>query len=230
MRVLSLLCLVITVLSHAGCSPCRRIHGCGHTATNRDVHGPPDVETYIRHLESPDRDAWQRPDDVIAVLKLHPDAWVADVGCGPGYFTRRLARAVPQGVVFAVDIEPRQLDRLNEHLHNDGLFNVVPVLAPPDDPRLPRGLFDVVLVVNTYHHFPERVRYLQRLRQALRRAGRLVIIDYHKRDLPVGPPPEHKMDREVVVQEALQAGFTLTEAPDVLPYQYFLVFRPVARD
>ncbi len=229
--VLSLMWMTLVTVVPQGCTPCRHRcdhgHGLGRPA-NRDLHGPSDVEAYIRHLESSDRDAWQRPDEVVAALKLYPDAWVADVGSGPGYFTRRLARAVPEGVVFAVDVEPRQLDRLNEHLGNEGLRNVVPVLAPPEDPRLPPRLFDVILVVNTYHHFPQRVRYLERLRSALRPAGRLVVIDYHKRDLPVGPPPDHKIDREVVIQEARQAGLTLTDAPDFLPYQYFLVFRPVA--
>lgn len=218
----------LVVLTLSSCSPCRGGHG-PRAHANRDLHGPADVEAYIRHLESSDRDPWQRPDEVIAVLQLRADAWVADVGSGPGYFTRRLARAVPQGVVFAVDVEPRQLDRLNEHLRGDGLRNVVPVLAPLDDPRLPPRLFDLVLVVNTYHHFPERVRYLERLRDVLRPAGRLVVIDYHKRELPVGPPPEHKIEREVVIEEARQAGFTLTDAPDFLPYQYFLVFRPVTQ-
>jgi ubiquinone/menaquinone biosynthesis C-methylase UbiE len=189
------------------------------------VHGPADIEAYIRHLESPERDTWQRPDEVIAALAIPPQAWVADVGSGPGYFALRLARAVPHGVVFAVDVEPRQLDRLNEHLTREGLQNVVPVLAPAEDPRLPPALFDLVLVVNTYHHFPDRVGYLRRLRSALRSRGRLVIIDYHKRDLPVGPPPEHKLERETVLQEAAAAGLALVAEPTFLPYQYFLVFQ-----
>jgi len=218
-----LLAMGVCVLWLGGCAPCHRGHH--HGPANRDVHGPADVEAYIRHLESAERDAWQRPDEVIAYLQLSPSAWVADVGCGPGYFTRRLARAVPQGVVFAVDVEPRQLDRLNEHLTREGLANVVPVLAPPADPRLPPRLFDLVFVVDTYHHFPDRVRYLERLRDALRPGGRIMIIDYHKRELPVGPPPDHKLEREVVLEEASRAGLVLIDEPTFLPYQYFLVFQ-----
>lgn len=219
-----LLAMGVWVLWLGGCAPCHRGHH-NHGQANRDVHGPADVEAYIRHLESAERDAWQRPDEVIAYLQLSPSAWVADVGCGPGYFTRRLARAVPQGVVFAIDVEPRQLDRLNEHLTREGLANVVPVLAPPADPRLPPRLFDLVFVVDTYHHLPDRVRYLERLRDALRPGGRIVIVDYHKRELPVGPPPDHKLDREVVLEEASRAGLVLIDEPTFLPYQYFLVFQ-----
>lgn len=216
---------LIAGISANGCAPCAS-GGHRHAIGNRDVCGPADVEAYIRHLESPERDAWQRPDAVVSALQLEPDAWVADVGSGPGYFTRRLARAVPQGVVFAVDVEPRQLDRLNEHVQREGLDNVVPVLAPADDPRLPPGRFDLVLVVNTYHHFPDRVRYSSTLRTALRPHGRLVIIDYHKHELPVGPPVDHKLARETVLDEAARAGFRLASELDLLPYQYFLVFVP----
>ncbi len=196
----------------------------GPAWANRDARGPSDVDAYIRSLEDPARDAYQKPDAVITALHLAPGAVVADVGCGPGYFTRRLARAVPQGVVFAVDIEPRQLDRLNEHLSSDGGQNVVPVLAPPDDPRLPPGRFDLILVVDTFHHFADRPRYLAKLRRALKDDGRLVVIDYHKRPLPVGPPVDHKLDRDEVLTDARSAGFRLLDEPTMLPYQYFLVF------
>lgn len=230
-RNLAWVASVVFVTVVAGCAtscvPCRPSaphHHTAHGAGNRDPHGPSDVAAYIAHLESAERDAWQKPAEVIAALHLGPADWVADVGSGPGYFALRLARAVPAGVVFAVDVEPRQLDRLNEHISAQGLRNVVPVLAVGDDPRLPAGRFDVVLVVNTYHHFPDRPRYLRRLREALRPSGRLVIIDYHEGELPIGPPPEHKLPRAQVLEEVTKAGFLLVEEPSLLPYQYFLVF------
>jgi len=191
---------------------------------NRDPHGPADVDRYIRVLENPERDAWQRPDEVVAALRLHPDAVVADLGCGPGYFTRRLARAVPRGFVFAVDVEPAQLDRLNERLREEGIRNVVPVLATVDDPRLPPGVLDLLFVCDTYHHFEDRETYLPKLRRALKPEGRLVVVDFHKRPLPVGPPPEHKLAREVELEEVEAAGFVLLEEPTFLEYHYFLVF------
>ena len=192
---------------------------------DRDPHGPPDVDSYIRHLEDPHRDTYQMPDRVMKTLNLSPGATVADVGCGPEYFTRRLARAVPKGLVYAVDVEPRQLDRLRQHLHDDHITNVVPVLASVDDPYLPPGRLDLILVVDTYHHFDRRAEYLPELRRALKPGGRLVVIDYYKRPLPVGPPVPHKVERDTVLREVRAAGFRLVDEPKFLPYQYFLIFR-----
>src|SRR5262245_43113356 len=91
---------------------------------NRDPHGPPDVQRYIEGLESAARDAYQKPEEVVKALELREGDVVADLGCGPGYFTLRLARAVPKGFVFAIDVEPRQLDRLNERLKEAHVDNV----------------------------------------------------------------------------------------------------------
>jgi SAM-dependent methyltransferase len=214
----------------AGVSSSAGAHAAEATPENRDPHGPKDLEAHIRWLESPKRDWFQRPAELIAALRLPADAVVADLGCGPGYLTRRLAHAVPKGIVYAVDVEPRQLYRLQEHLRTEEIPNVVPVLASLSDPHLPPGRLDLIIVLDTYHHFEDRERYLQTLARALKPGGRLAIVDYHKHKLPVGPPVDHKMAREVVLQEALQAGYALLEEPNVLPYQYFLVFgRPAAR-
>jgi ubiquinone/menaquinone biosynthesis C-methylase UbiE len=191
---------------------------------NRDPHGPADLQRHIRWLESTERLDFQKPDAVIAALGLAPDAVVADIGCGPGIFARRLARAVPRGVVYAVDVEPQQLYRLQEHLAADGIDNVVPVLASLDDPHLPPGRVDLILVVDTYHHLERRDAYLQTLARALTSEGRLVIVDYFKHALPVGPPPEHKIARATVLAEVEAAGYRLLAAPTFLPYQYFLIF------
>jgi len=204
--------------------------GCGlfgpDAEANRDHHGPRDVEQYIERLEDTGRDEHQQPDQVVQALQLAPDAAVADVGCGPGYFTLRLAKAVPRGMVFAVDVEPRQLDRLNEHLTTAGIDNVVPVLAPHDDPRLPPASVDLVLIVNTYHHFDNRSSYLAKLRAALRPAGRLVNIDFFKKEMEFGPPVAHKIARDDSVSEFEAAGFQLIEEPTILEHQYFLIFTP----
>lgn len=188
---------------------------------------PPDLDRYIAHLADPARDAWQKPDQVIAALSLRPGQVACDVGAGPGYFTLRLARAVgPQGRVYAVDVEPKILDALRERLAASGLRNVTPVLALADDPLLPAAACDVILIVDTYHHFPDRVAYLGRLTRALRRGGRIVNVDYHKRETPVGPPVEHRLSREEFLVEAQSAGLVVAEEPTFLPYQYFVVLRP----
>jgi SAM-dependent methyltransferase len=150
---------------------------CSTPALNRDRHGPSDVEGYIESLESPERRAELEPERAVAELALSPSAWVADLGCGPGVFTLAFARALPQGVVFAVDIEPRQLDRLREHVRSEQLENVVPVLASVDTPHLPPGKFDLIFIGETYHHFEDRVVYMRALRRALRSGGRLAVLE-----------------------------------------------------
>ncbi|MEW6747017.1 MAG: methyltransferase domain-containing protein, partial [Planctomycetota bacterium] len=126
------------------------------TGERRDRHGPADINRYIKSLESPERRQTEDPDQVIAQLGLKPDDWIVDLGCGPGFYTLPLARAVPEGLVFALDIEPRQLDRLNEHLAEEKLCNVIPVLTPAAVPRAPLGRARRVMMVNTYHHRDNR--------------------------------------------------------------------------
>ena len=190
---------------------------------------PADLDAYIAHLADPKRDAWQKPDELVAALGLRAGQTACDVGAGPGYFTLRLARAVgPEGRVFAVDVEPKILDALRERLAAAKLRNVTPVLALADDALLPPGACDVILIVDTYHHFPERTAYLRRLSAALRPGGRLVNVDYHKRPTPVGPPMDHRLSRETFLEEAKAAGLAVAGEPEILPYQYVVVLRPRA--
>jgi ubiquinone/menaquinone biosynthesis C-methylase UbiE len=192
-------------------------HGHGH----RDRHGnPEDLEGYIARLMDPGRDAWQKPDELIRSLKLQDGQVACDVGSGPGYFALRLARTVgSSGLVYAVDVEPRILDALRQNLQQARVRNVVPVLGHADDPLLPPRACDLVLVVNTYHHFPDRVAYLRRLARALRPRGRIVNVDFNK-DAPMGPPPGERISREEFLREAESAGLKLAAQHTFLPHQY----------
>jgi SAM-dependent methyltransferase len=185
---------------------------------------PPDLDQYIAELASPERDTWQKPDQVVAALGLTKGQTACDIGSGPGYFTLRLARAVgPSGFVYAVDVEARMLQALRERLDKAHARNVAPVLAVADDPLLPRGACDLILVVNTYHHFPDREAYLVRLRHSLKPKGRIVDIDYQRKPTPTGPPIDHRVARETFLAEAKSAGLSLLSEPSFLPYQYFLI-------
>jgi SAM-dependent methyltransferase len=198
-----------------------------HDATSH--HSFADVEQWRAVFDDPKRDAWQRPDEVVRALALWPGACVADLGAGTGYFERHLAHGVgPTGTVLAVDTEPNLVTYLRARAEKEGTRNVVPILASPDNPRLPARTVDVILIVDTYHHLDDRLSYLRRLRTALRAGGgRVVVVDWQKWDLPVGPPPDHKLAREQVLDEMQAAGWVLSdERADLLPYQYFLVFRP----
>jgi SAM-dependent methyltransferase len=127
--------------------------------------------------------------------------------------------------VYAVDVERKMLEHIKGR--EDIVQDVVQtVLATPDDPKLPAGLLDLVLVADTWHHIERHKPYLEKLRAALRPSGRLVIIDYIGGELPVGPPPEHRLPRDQVVREIEEAGWKLAAESFVLPYQYFLIFHP----
>jgi ubiquinone/menaquinone biosynthesis C-methylase UbiE len=176
-------------------------------------------------FDDPARAAWQKPEELVAALGIRPGQCVADLGAGTGYFSRLLSAAVgPTGTVLAVDAEPNLVADLRKRAEREGTTNLTPVLASLDNPRLPAGLVDLVLIVDTYHHIDDRVAYLRRLQRVLRPSGRVAVVDWQKRPLPVGPEMEHKLPREQVVDEMTSAGYRLAEEPAILPYQYFLIF------
>jgi protein-L-isoaspartate O-methyltransferase len=116
-----------------------------------------DPARFAKAFDDPARDAWQMPSRVIGALELRPGMKAADIGAGTGYFSTRLAR-VPGVAVFAVDIEPKMLDYLKQRAQKEKLDNVTAVLAGPTSPNLPEPV-DVILVVDTYHHLPDRSSY-----------------------------------------------------------------------
>jgi cyclopropane fatty-acyl-phospholipid synthase-like methyltransferase len=183
-----------------------------------------DAERWAQVFDDPARDKWQKPGEVVAALALAPDARVADIGSGTGYFSVRLARAVPEGTVYGADLEPDMVAYLNSRAAKEGLANLTSRVAAPDDPRLPAPV-DLVLVVDTYHHIGARPDYFARLRDALRPGGRVAIIDF-KHDSPTGPPPSARIAPAQVEAEMVQAGYRKAARHDFLPYQYFLVFVP----
>ena len=123
-------------------------------------------------FDDPKRDGWQKPHEVIQALALKPDATVADIGAGTGYFSVRLAHRVPKGKVYAVDLEPDMVRHLAARAKREQLPNVLAVQAAPDDPRLPQKV-DLVLLVDTYHHLGDPVRYFSALKQGLAPQGRV---------------------------------------------------------
>jgi SAM-dependent methyltransferase len=206
----------------AAAALCFAVAACAPTGGHHRDHGFAGAEKWAQVFDDPEREAWQKPDEVIRTLRLPADATVADIGAGTGYFAVRLARAVPKGRVFAVDAEPDMVRYLRERAKREGLANLVPVQAGPDDAALPAPV-DVVLLVNTYHHIPGRAEYFRRLRGSLKPGGRLAIIDYRP-EAPTGPPPAMRVPSTVVTEELVRAGYVLVGSHSMLPYQYFLVF------
>jgi SAM-dependent methyltransferase len=183
-----------------------------------------DAERWAPVFEDPARDAWQKPGEVIRALAPPPAARIADIGTATGYFAVRLARALPQGRIYGVDIEPDMTRYLRERAAREGLANLIAHRGAPDDPKLPEKM-DLVLVVNAYHHIGARADYFARLRARLEPGGRVAVIDF-RLDSPVGPPPRHRVAPETVLEEMRAAGYRLAERHDFLPHQFFLVFAP----
>jgi SAM-dependent methyltransferase len=182
-----------------------------------------DAEHWAKRFERAGRDEWQKPDHVLAVLGLAPDATVADIGSATGYFPVRFALAAPRGRVYGLDIEPDMVRYLNERATNEGLPNLQSILAAKDDPRIPQPV-DLIFLCNTYHHIADRVRYFRSRLADLRPGGRLAIVDFKPGDLPVGPPADHKIPPDQVVSELNEAGYQLDRQDDGLPYQFFYIF------
>ena len=189
-------------------------------------HSFSDAEKWSHVFDDPERDAWQKPHEVVRALALKPDARVADLGAGTGYFSARLANMLPKGRVYAVDIEPDMVRYLEARAKREGLRNLTAVAGKPDHPRLPEKV-DLILLVDVYHHIEDRARYFSKLRASLRPGGRIAIIDF-RLDSPEGPPPAARIAPETVRAEMKAAGHTLAAEHPFLPYQYFLVFRPAS--
>jgi SAM-dependent methyltransferase len=183
-----------------------------------------DPERYAKSFDDPARDGWQLPDRVIEALKLSADASVADIGAGTGYFSVRLARVVPGGTVYAVDVEPSMLEHIRKRASGAGLNNVLTVRATSTTPNLPKPV-DLVLIVDTYHHLPARETYFRELTKSLTARGRVAIVDFRK-DSPDGPPPEFRFEADQIISEMQLAGYSLQARHDFLPRQHFLVFAP----
>jgi SAM-dependent methyltransferase len=186
-------------------------------------HGFEDAHRWSKVFDDPQRDAWQKPHEVIQALELRPTDVVADIGAGTGYFAVRLAHNVPNGRVFAVDTEPAMVKHLAERAKRNGLGNLTAIAGAPDDPKLP-GKADLVLLVDVYHHVSNRERYFSKVADSLKPGGRVAIIDF-RADSPHGPPKAARIAPERVKAELAKAGYTLMQEHAFLPNQYFLVFR-----
>ena len=177
-------------------------------------------------LTRPERDAEEQPDRVVAELKIPRGATVVDLGAGVGYFTWRLAERVgPQGRIIAVDIQPGMLDRMKKNLEERGVTNVEMVLGTPEDPHLPTGQVDLVLIVDVYHELQHPEKTMDHVRRSLKPNGRVVLIEYRREDPKIPINPLHKMSIEEVRGELEPMGFRLVKLMDFLPTQHIFIFQ-----
>jgi predicted methyltransferase len=176
-------------------------------------------------LEGPDRDAYQRPDQIMDALQIGEGSVVADLGAGGGWFTVRLARRVgPNGRVYAEDIQKEMIGAITRRMTREGLANVLTVLGTPVDPRLPPGSLDAALMVDAYPEFEHPVTLLRNLARAMKPAGVIGIVNYKKDGGGPGPAMEARVDPEKVIADAQAAGLKLRKEEKFLRYQYMLIF------
>ncbi len=199
----------------------------GAQAPHTHHHSFTDAEKWARSFDDPKRDAWQKPHEVITALALAPDAVVADIGAGTGYFAVRLAHFVPRGRVLAVDSEAAMVKHLETRAQKAGLANLKAVLGRVDSPQLPEKV-DLAMLVDVYHHIDRRETYFRTLRESLKPGGRVVVIDFNQTS-PVGPPVKERISAGKVKAEMAAAGYRVKSEPAFLPNQYMIIFEAVSQ-
>ena len=181
------------------------------------------AEKWSAEFDDPERDRWQKPDQVIAALSLKPTDLVADIGAGTGYLSVRLAHHLTAGAVYAVDPEPNMVQHLTERAKANGIANLRPILATTASTNLPEQV-DLGILLDVYHHISDRSDYFKRLGNSLKPGGRIAIIDFRPNS-PVGAPKEMRVSVDQIESEMTAAGYRLAAKYDFLPYQNFLIFQ-----
>ncbi len=216
-------CLVLALLF---------VSACSSKGTSDGSRTPSQVMSYrgADWLERSNRAVEEEPDRLVELMDLDSEDVVADIGAGTGYFSRRIARRVaPAGKVYAVDIQPQMLDRLNELARREGIENIVPVVSGDDDPRLPTGRIDKVLLVDVYHEFQRPEAMLAKIREALSPRGKVYLAEYRlEGNTARHIRRDHRMSVEQVLAEWEPAGFELVELEPSLPTQHLFIFEATA--
>ena len=182
-------------------------------------------------LERPERVEQEQPERVLDAMGLRPGDVVADVGCGSGYYARRMARRVqPGGTVYCEDIQPEMLDIMRQRAADEGVTGIEAVLGTPTDPRLPAGAVDWIIIADVYHEMSDPEPMLAGIRRALSPRGRVALLEYRAED---GTGDQIKADHTMSVRQVLlewqAAGFELVALHDFLPSQHLFFFRAASR-
>jgi len=177
-------------------------------------------------LDRSEREREEQPAKALDLMGIEPGMTVADVGAGTGYMTLRIAKRVgPSGKVYANDIQPEMLDKLDDNARLANLGNIETVLGSEADPRLPAGRMDVVLMVDVYHELSRPQEMLQAIRRSLKPDGRLVLVEYKKEDPSIPIRPDHKMSLSDIKIEVEAEGYKLDKVIDTLTRQHIVFFR-----
>lgn len=204
-------------------APERSTGGTGTFYMGRETSG---VMGYLaaEWLERPERTHEEMPDELVANMRLLPTDTVADIGAGSGYFTFRMAAMVPQGKVFAVDIQPEMLAMIAMRKRDENVSNIEEVLGRIDNVNLPQESIDVALLVDAYHEFSHPREMMQGIYDAMKSGGRIILVEYRGEDDNVPILPLHKMTQAQVIREMAVFDLEFVENLDFLPWQHMLIF------
>ena len=197
-------------------------HGDGKPAhsANEYMHKS-STDDLINRFESKERDEYQQPHKVMQYLGNINGKAIMDIGAGTGYFSVKLAKHGAN--VIAADVNDEFQTFLKKRIEDNKIENITLRKIPFDSPDLKDNEVDMVLIVNSYHHIDNRAEYFAKVKKGLKNDGELVVIDFFKTDVPVGPPTNHKVSIDEVVAELKKAGYTSFEVNvDLLPYQFIV--------
>ena len=177
-------------------------------------------------LTRDDREQQERCSLMLANLGMKRGMAVCDMGCGNGFYSLQMAKMTgPEGHVYAVDIQPEMLAKLNIRADRAGVSNISPILGTFIDPRLPKGKIDLILCVDVYHEFSHPEHMLAEMRESLSPDGVVALVEFRSEDPKVPIKPEHKMSREQIMKEWPVNGFKLVKEFDGLPWQHMMFFQ-----
>ena len=177
------------------------------------------------HLLSDERAAALQPEKLLRELGLSEGMTIADIGCGPGFFTIPAAQIVgPTGVTLAADIQGEMLSAVRSRALEHGLSNVRIVKTNDRDIPIPPGTCDFALLAFTLHEIEHRASFLHRAARALKPGGRLIALEWDKVEGPVGPPQEDRISPEELMADAQAAGLRMVDERSLTADQYLRVF------
>jgi len=202
--------------------------GCSHPPKEHHAHGLrhdfSEAERWAKEFDDPAREEWQKPAELVVLMRIRPGQSVADIGAGTGYFLPYLNRAVGErGEVLALDVESSLVDHMRKRIERQKLASTKARLIRHSDPGLGEGSVDRVLIVNTWHHIGNRATYSRLLRKALRSGGSVWVVDFAPDAEGPGPKRKHRLSAAAVEAELREAGFSTRIEQSSLPYQYVVV-------
>ncbi len=195
-------------------------HHCNHP---HDIFSNP--EMLVEKFDAPDRDEWQKPNEVIKSFNLQGDATVVEIGSSTGYFAVRLAPHLMSGKVIGFEPSPKMATYLQKRAEELGLTNIDARTTESDGSIKLEEKADLIFSVDVYHHLTDRISYFSNIAQYLKPDGMAIVIDRTEEKVE-GQPAGHRVPKGQIIEEMKEAGFQLTQEFDfLLPVQYYLAFK-----